>query len=205
MPYTTAAANVMLDAIGITHVGALTGIPADSGAGSNEVSGGSYARQSISYAAAASKSKAKAAGTVQIPIPAGTLVFFLGGWTALTTGSLRKWAPINGGSVKGVGAATGSTNTIRSAGHGLVNSTGNRRVFLRSVMGESMPSGVDEATLYFVVGQTTDTFQLSATEGGAAIDIGDGELAFQEVIGENFSSAGNLDVTADTMDLLGVN
>jgi hypothetical protein len=199
--YTTAGANAMLDALGITHVGAFTDFPADSGAGSNEVSGGSYARQAISYAAAASKSKAKAAGSVLIPIPAGTTVYFLGGFTALTAGSLRKVAPINGGSVKGVGIVAAADDIIRSYGHGLAD---NDRVLVEAVNGESLPTGLSATTLYHVIGSTTDTFQLSLTQGGAAVNIeANGELFFQKVVGETFASDGNLDVTADTYDLLG--
>lgn len=201
MPYSTEGKNAMLDAFGVTHVGALTDFPADSGAGTNEVTGGSYARQAITYSAAASGSKAKAAGSVVIPIPASTTVYFLGGWNAATVGSLRKWSPINGGSVKGIGTAANAGDVITSYAHGLVDTD---RVLLMTTNNEAIPAGLSTTVLYFVVGATTDTFQVSLTLAGAAVAItADGELAFQKVIGEVFASAGNLDVTADTSDLLG--
>lgn len=204
MPYLTAGANVMLDALGalMTHVGAFTDFPADSGAGSNEVSGGSYARQAISYDAAASKSKAKASSpSVSIPIPAGTTVYFLGGFSASSAGTAYKYSPINGGSVKGVGSGANSGDVITSYAHGLVNTD---RVFLYKANNESLPTGYSEGLLYFVVNKTTDTFQVSLTSGGSAVTISaDGELAFQKVVGETFASAGTLDVSADTFDLLG--
>lgn len=204
MPYSILGANAMLNALGalMTHVGAFTDFPADSGAGSNEVSGGSYARQPISYDAAASKSKAKSSSpSVSIPIPAGTTVYFLGGFSASSAGSMYKWAPINGGSVKGVGTAKNTGDVVTSHGHGLVDTD---RVFLTKANNETLPTGYSEGVLYYVVGGTTDTFQLSLTSGGSAVALtGDGELAFQKVIGEVFASAGTLDVSADTLDLLG--
>lgn len=204
MPYLTAGANAMLDALGtlMTHVGAFTDFPADSGAGSNEVSGGSYARQAISYDAAASKSKAKASSpAVSIPIPAGSTVYFLGGFSAPSAGTAYKFSPINGGSVKGVGSGANSGDVITSYAHGLVNTD---RFFLYKANNESLPTGYSEGVLYFVVNKTTDTFQASLTSGGSAVTISsDGELAFQKVIGETFASAGTLDVSADTFDMLG--
>jgi hypothetical protein len=200
MPFATAGKNAMLDALGITHVGAFTDFPTDSGAGSNEVAGGSYARQPISYSSASGGSKSKAAGTVSIPIPAGTTVYFLGGFSASTSGTMLKWAPINGGSVKGVGTAA-TTDVLLSNGHGLVDTD---RVFLTTVNGESLPAGLSAGVLYYVVSGTTDTFKVSLTNGGSAVDVtGTGEFAFQKVIGETFASAGNLDVSVDTFDLNG--
>ena len=200
MPYSTKGANNMLDGIGITHVGALVGFPTDSGAGSNEVSGGSYARQAITYAAASGKQKAKSGAAVSIPIPAGTTVYFIGGWDASSAGNILKWSPVNGGSVKGVGTAA-TDDTITSNAHGLSDGD---RVFVEAVNGESLPSGLSAATWYFVISSTTNTFKLSTSVGGSAVDItAVGELAFQKVIPETFGSAGTLDVSSDTLDLLG--
>ncbi len=204
MPYLTAGANAMLNALGtlMTHIGAFTDFPADSGAGSNEVTGGSYARQAISYDAAASKSKAKASSpSVSIPIPAGTTVWFLGGFSASSAGTAYKYSPINGGSVKGVGTVKNTGDVITSHAHGLVDTD---RVFLMTVNNESLPAGPSVGVLYYVISGTTDTFQISTTSGGSAVAFtADGELAFQKAISETFGSAGTLDVSADTFDLLG--
>ena len=202
MPFSTAASNSMLDAVGITHVGALTDFPADSGAGTNEVTGGSYARQPITYDAAAAKSKAKnASPAVSIPIPAGTTVLFISGYSALTAGSIRKWAPVNGGSIKGVATVKNTGDVATSHAHGLVN---NDRAFLMKANNEAIPGGLAENILYHIVGITADTFQVSLTSGGAAVAVtADGEFAWQKLIPEVFGSAGNLDVSQDTLDLLG--
>lgn len=75
MPFTTAGKNQMLDNLGVTHVSAHTADPGDTGA--NEVSGGSYARQSITFGAAAAGAL-DSSNTPVIPIPAGTTVTHLG-------------------------------------------------------------------------------------------------------------------------------
>lgn len=86
MALTNAAKNAMLDQLG-TLVAYLSAHTADPGTtGTNEVSGGSYARKAVSWSAAASGSKAMS-GTVTINIPAGTTVGWVGLWSALTGGT----------------------------------------------------------------------------------------------------------------------
>lgn len=58
-----------------------------------------------------------------------------------------------------------STNVLTSAGHGLSNGD---TIYLYS---DGFPAPLDRNTLYYVINKTTDTFQLSLTSGGAAIDI----------------------------------
>jgi hypothetical protein len=70
------------------------------------------------------------------------------------------------------------------------------------VAGESLPTGLSAATLYFVVGATTDSFQLSLTSGGAAVDISAlGDLGWAKTIPETFASAGNLTIAIGAYDL----
>lgn len=56
-----------------------------------------------------------------------------------------------------------TTDTITSAGHGLVDGNG--------VITQSAVNGLSAQTVYWVVGATTDTFQLSETFGGLAFDL----------------------------------
>lgn len=58
-----------------------------------------------------------------------------------------------------------STNYLTSVGHGLNNGD---TLFLYS---DGFPAPFTSDTLYFVINKTTDTFQLSLTSGGSAIDI----------------------------------
>lgn len=62
--------------------------------------------------------------------------------------------------------ADAGTDTLTSNAHGLSNG---QRVKLTT--SGSLPGGVTTSGRYYVVGATTNTFQLSLTSGGAAIDL----------------------------------
>lgn len=62
-------------------------------------------------------------------------------------------------------------NTLTFVGHGLAN--GDSGYFQDMGLGFTLPDPLAYRTLYYVVGVTADTFQLSLTRGGAAIDITD--------------------------------
>ena len=62
-------------------------------------------------------------------------------------------------------SGTASTDVLTSAAHGLTNGT---RVSIRFSSGFA---GLTSSSSYYVVSATTDTFKLSATSGGSAIDI----------------------------------
>lgn len=215
MPFNTVAKNVMLDALDetasqITHIAIFT--LADPGTGTNanavEATGGTpaYARVAVTWGAAAAELKTNTNG-LTFDLPAGTYGFY-GFFNASSgnSGNYRGYAPF-GGAVKGFGAvdAAGVTsNTITSAAHGLVN---DNRVMLFNVLAESLPAGLTEGTIYFVVGATTDTFQVSLTLGGAAENItGVGELFQQKVLPETLAAQGQiaLGIGNLTLDLTGM-
>jgi len=85
--FTNAAKVVMLDALVSTYttvyVSAHTADPTLTGGA--EVTGGSYARQALSYNAASGNSKTTSA-TATIPIPAGNTVTYLGLWSLASGG-----------------------------------------------------------------------------------------------------------------------
>ena len=69
------------------------------------------------------------------------------------------------------------TDFLTSVAHGLVN--GNQ-VFIYS--DGTMPAPLESLNIYYVINKTADTFQLSLTSGGSAIDItstGSGTIYFQ--------------------------
>jgi microcystin-dependent protein len=73
----------------------------------------------------------------------------------------------------GVGTATSftvddTTDIITSSTHGLSNG---KVIYLRSTT--TLPAGLSADTAYYVISSTTNTFQLSLTSGGSAIDITD--------------------------------
>jgi hypothetical protein len=221
VPFNDLAKNSALTglAAGITHIGVNTLVaapPADGSPGTGataaatEAAGGSpaYARLAATWAAAAVGQDANSA-TLLFDVGPGTYGF-LTFWNAPTGNSgtqYRGYVPINGG-VKGFGtvdAADLTANTITSNGHGLAN---NDRVIIYNVFGETIPGGVTEGAVYYVVGATTDTFQMALTSGGAAIDLvtTQGELYFQKIIPETFGAQGQISVAigAIVLDATGI-
>ncbi len=210
MPFNDAAKNVMLDGLDesatqITHVAVFT--LSDPGTATNanavEATGGSpaYARQAVTWGAAASGQKTNT-GALTFDVPAGTYGFF-GYFNASTgnTNNYRGYAPF-GGSVKGfatVDSAGVTADAIQSSAHGLANGD---RVMVFNVFAETLPAGLTEGTIYYVVGATTNTFQVSTTSGGSAVDItGQGEMFFQKVVAEVFGAQGQITVAIGALVL----
>lgn len=189
MPHTPAARNNMLGAIGVTHASLHSGFPGNSGA--NEISGGSpaYARKAVTFDAASGGSRAQS-GTAVFDVPGSTTVRYIGFWTALTGGTFLGYHPL-GGAVAREFITDLAADTLRSNAHGYAN--GDQVV----VCGDTVQGGLTEGVIYFVVGATTDTFQLAATAGGAAIDLTSlAGTAAQviRIISETFGSQGTITV-----------
>lgn len=214
MPFNTPAKNAMLDELDeaggfpITHVGVHT--LTDPGTGTNanagEASGGSpaYARQPVTWGAAASEQKSNS-GALTFDVPAGTYGFFtLFNDLSGNVGNYRGYTPMGGATaIKGFGTVdtTLTSDRFLSPGHGLVDTD---RVMLYNVFGEALPTGVAEGTVYFVVGADANTFQVSTTSGGAAVDLtalGGGELYFQKVVPEVFAAQGQITVAIGALVL----
>lgn len=216
MPFNDAAVNVMLDALDesvtqITHVGILT-LGTDPGTGTNhagvEASGGSpaYARQAVTWGAAAGRLKTNT-NALTFDVPAGTYGYF--GWFNASTGNTanyRGYAPFGGASpLRGFGSVDPvlANDALLSPGHGLANTD---RVILFNVLGTALPTGLTEGTVYFVVSSATDSFKVSTTSGGAAVDItavGGGELYWERVVPEVFASQGQITVAIGQLSLDG--
>ncbi len=206
MRFSDVAVQRMLDrldeanaGVGATH-GSLHSAYSTSGA--NELSGGSpaYARKALTWAAASGRSKATSAG-VTFDVPAGAAPAWIGFWDALSAGNFLGMVP-NGGGIPedfAVNSSGVTSNTLDAPSHGFSN--GNT-VVVWAVPGASLPTGLSEGTIYFVVGATTDTLQLSTTSGGSAIDItavGSGFL--QRIVVESFGAQGTHTVSSATMTL----
>lgn len=146
-------------------------MPNDAGTGGVEVSGGGYARVSITnnttnFPNASNGSKSN--GTV-ITFPSATVawgtVVGWGIWDASTGGNLIAKGFLH--SALRVCTADPATEIITSAGHGFAN--GNTVIFCNS--DGTAPGGLTEYTEYYVISSTTNTFQVSATLNGAAINL----------------------------------
>lgn len=105
---------------------------------------------------------------VQFPTNTGSAHNIVGWglWDAATVGSCH-WITLLDADPAFFGTAL-TTDTITAVAHGLSN---DQRVFVMASPGAVLPTGLSEGTAYFVIGATADTFQLSATQGGAAVDI----------------------------------
>jgi hypothetical protein len=214
MPFNTPAKNTMLDALDesltqITHIGAATSAT-DPGTGTNfagtEATGGSpaYARQAVTWGGAAGEQKTNS-NAFLIDVPAGTYAFFPM-FNAITgnTSNYKGYIPFGGAAaIKGVGSidTTLTNDQILSPGHGLADGD---RVVLYNVFGGTLATGLTEGTLYYVVSSTTNTFKVSLTAGGAAVDItalGNGAVYFQKTVPETFNAQGQISVAVGALVL----
>ena len=192
--FTDAAKNAMLDAEPSTHLSLHTDWHATGG---NEVTGGSpaYARKAATWDAAASASRALSAA-VTFDVPAATTVRYVGRWTALTGGTFLGMSALNG--TEKEFSVDLTANTVKQVAHGYTN--GDQVVFL----GGTPPGGLTEGVIYYVVGATTDTYQVATTAGGAAIDLTAEPAAScvaSKIIPETYGAQGTLQVTALPLEL----
>ena len=197
MPYTDPAKNLMLDSLdavgGILFVSAHTAFPGNTGA--NEVAGGTYARQSITWDAAA-VGNLNSANTPIIPIPGTNTVVWIGFFSLVTAGVFHAYSPLNADPK--FYSVVLATEVFTSLAHGFVND--DKVVFYNGVV----PGGLVEGTEVFIITATTDTFQVSLTSGGVAIDItsiGADTVRVSKVVPETFGSDGNLTVSDADLNL----
>lgn len=190
-----ARANAMLDTEYVT--GDLLSLhSAYSTTGANELSGGSYARQAITWAAAASRAKANS-GNINVPVPAAASVAWLGIWNS--AGTTFKSMVANGGSEKSFQVDL-TNNRIYCEGHGQANDE-------RVVFTGTPPTGLTEGTIYWVVGVTAgdpDYLQIASTQGGAAIDItgqASANSKVSKIVIEAYAGAGTHQINSITTGL----
>lgn len=200
MPLVAAGQNALLSGgLGniITHFSLHSGDPSTTGA--NELTGGSpaYARKAASWASASGGQRVSNT-TVTFDVPAGTTVYHIGFFDALTSGTFIGYFPLGGFSPM---AATidAATDTFTSFAHGLSNTN---QVLVYDIQAAGLQTGFTEGTVYFVIGATTDTFQLSTTSGGSASTVTTSfECGIQRVLPETFGAQGTLSIaSAVTLD-----
>lgn len=208
MPFNAVALNSGLTGISatITHVGAHT--LTDPGTGTNanagEAAGGPYARQAVAWNTAASGQQTNS-GALLVPVDVGTYGFITL-WNAATgnTDNFKGFSPMGGASaIKGFFSVDTSlaNDQLFSVAHGLADGD---KVMIWNVFAETLPTGVTEGTVYFVVAGATNTFKISLTSGGAAVDItavGGGEGYWQRVVSETFAAPGNISIAAGALTL----
>lgn len=159
MPIPVTTKNNLLNGQPVDAVSLHTGFPGTTGA--NEVTGGApaYARLSVTLPAAGGGTRAVSAG-LNFDVPACTVRF-----EGLWNGSTFVAAVPNGGFTPKNFVAASSTDLIHCPGHSYPDST--TIVFYNG----TPPGGLTEGTTYYTRDGTTDTFKVSATAGGTAIDL----------------------------------
>jgi len=190
--FTVVAKNLMLDGVVLDLASLHT---AYSATGANEVSGGSpaYAKKAITMAAGASEERAASSQPV-FDVPASTTVNYVGLYT--NAGTVFRGMFALGGDEKNFQIDV-AANTILNEGHGYAD---NDRI---AFYGDTPPTGITEGDILYVISVTAedpDHFQVSLTEGGAAITITGQHAAgckMSKVIPEVFGSQGTL--TIDTL------
>lgn len=168
----TTMANALLDMVfrnqaftAITAVQASVHNADPGTTGTNEISG--TTRQDVTFNAASGGNVAVAANVPFTNMP-GADVLYLGYW-AKNDGRFIGSGP--NGALKDF-TATASDDTLTSAGHGY--SDGMSVALLAPTTG-GLPTGVSADTIYYVRDAATNTFKLTASPGGAAINLtGDG-------------------------------
>lgn len=144
--------------------------PTDASAGT-ELTGGGYARVAITNNTTNFPSANPKVNGTAITFPAATADWARAySWQLLDAssgGNRLYWGPLAGASK--VAVVNDTTNdTFYSPAHGYANDTV-LRVFTHPM--NALPSPLAEDTRYFVVSTATDTFKLSTTQGGAAVNL----------------------------------
>lgn len=204
---TNTAKNLMLEALDESlATGADFGSlhSAYSTTGANELTGGSpaYARKGITWAAASGGSKALAATLPTWDVPAGSVVAWFGLQDAVTAGNFLGMMPVGAGTLLPASTETSTditNNDIFAKAHGYVADT-------RVVFWGTLPTGLTVGTIYYVIatGLTTDSFRVSTTSGGSAVDLtGTQPFNFfaQKCVPETFAGQGTYSLSSASVDL----
>lgn len=156
--------------------------------GANELTGGSpaYARKAVTWAAAASGQQLSSNAQV-FDVPAGATVLHAGLWSAVSGGTFYGYTPV-GNFNPFAATLLASTDVFTSYAHGMSNGF---EVQIADIQAAGLPVAFTEGTRYYVVSATADTFQLSATPGGAAVNAAtDAEVIIQRALPEAFAGQG---------------
>jgi hypothetical protein len=193
--------NTMLDA-GAAILDQVSLHTAYSNTGTNEVTGGSYARQAITWNAA-SAGALDSSNAPSFSVPSGNTIRFVGFWDAAPSpdtfqGMIPNQQAADVSPIRFV-VDTGN-DTIEAPAHGLVTDDG--VVFV----GGTAPGGLTEGTVYYVSGETADDFQVQAVKGTSPAspitltNQGDMDVRFWQIREETFASDGTFNLNDVDLD-----
>lgn len=158
--------------------------PSDAGSGGTEFTGGAYARQQLSRATGTWNANTGSGNTnaAAVTFPQATAnlgrALTLCLMDASTAGNVRHILPMVTGSYKNFSLSDTTNDDFICPAHGFVAND----IVRFFAVGGTLPSPIAEDTLYYVIstGITTNTVRVSATQGGAAVNVttaGAGEVA----------------------------
>jgi len=155
------------------QVALCTGDPGE-GAIANEVTGGTYTRQTVTAANWATVSGGSTNNSAEISftlMPACTVTHCAILKDTLTT--VLFGGPLTDAAPKACTVVDGdlTANLVSCGSHGFTTDT--RVAFYVEPYGGTIPTGLTEGTIYYVLatGLTADKFAVSTTSGGSAVDI----------------------------------
>lgn len=186
--FTTTEKNAILDARSGSWVAASLHSADPSTTGANELTGGSpaYARKAITWGSGSGGQVVSVTTAQVFDVPAGSTVAFIGIWSATSAGTFRGSMPAGAAlNTPLVFTGAASTDVLTAPGSAFTNG---QQVMVIDTDGSALPTGLAEATTYYVVNASGATFKLSSTSGGSAIDLtadgaGHVTLAQNEVFG----------------------
>lgn len=203
MPFSPTALNQSLDALNGGTPSSIIAYAslhsAYSATGANELTGGSYARQAVTWSAASAGSKASASVAGAFSVPAAATVAFVGLFSALTSGTFAGMGGNDAGAQYAFTATAATPGLFTAPGSSYSNG---QAVVLFPGAGGTLPGGLTAGTIYYVVSAAGATFSLSATSGGAAITtsaVGSGIV--QSLTLETFGAAGTYTLNSETLSL----
>lgn len=206
MPFTSSANDQMLDSLNGGTVSSIIAYAslhnAYSATGTNELTGGGYAREAVTWNAAATSSKTTASVAGAFTVPAGGTVSFVGLWSAVSSGTFAGMGP-NGGATQFGFTSTSATPSVFTAPSSSYSA--GQSVVLFDSAGATISSDFTLGTIYYIAASPAPsgpTFSLAATSGGSAINsthVGAGIV--QAVTIELYGSAGTFTLSSDTLSL----
>lgn len=172
--------------------------------GANEVTGGSYARQSITWNAAASGAL-NSSNAPAFSVPSGNTVRFVGYWSTAESPDVFVGIMPNqqsGDLAPARFVVNVTSDIINLPAHGLV--ADEAVVFI----GGTPPNPLVEGTVYYVGDVTTDGFGVFGSAGSSPFnginltDQGDQDVRIWQIREESFASDGTFNLTDVDIDFL---
>lgn len=200
MPYSDNAKSVMLSQLGTVSVFASLHSAFPGQAGASEISGGSpaYARKAITWNAPSAGAMTNATNPT-FDVPGSTTIQWLGLWGLITGGTFYGSAPLGSGIPVPFTVDDLTNDVLQAEAHGFTNG---QQIVMIDTQGAILPAGVTEGTPYFVVQATTNSFKVSTTSGGSAVDLtGRGAGFAAAIVPETFGSQGTFTTSSVNLSL----